>query len=183
MKSCYVYIILLPLFMANAAGSFAQTTGIISGKIYTLESKSSSKLLDIRNASMENSANADCRTDTHSDAQRWIVTPINKDVYTLTNVASGKLLHIASDAADSVQVDQYFNTGNNDVKWIIREAGNGSCYLKPAADTSFSLSLSAGDTSDGANVFFIRIQCRSCTKMVLSAGSPTRRSSHFSHSR
>src|SRR5690242_1218668 len=172
MKSFHLYLILLLLCIANAGVGFAQTNGIISGKIYTLKSKSSSKLLDISNASMENGANVDCWINTHSDAQRWIVTHINKDVYTLTNVASGKLLHIASDPADSMNIDQYVNTGNNDVKWIIRRAGNGYYYLKSAANTDFSLGLSAGDISDGVNVNLFKSSAGDAKKWSFQQVSP-----------
>jgi predicted alpha-1,6-mannanase (GH76 family) len=152
MKTFYLLLIVLLSFFVNVSVCLAQTTGITSGAIYTLKSKSSNKLLDVSNASMENGANVDCWTNTNSDAQRWIVTNIAKDIYTLTNVASGKMLHVASTSVDSVNVDQYSNTGSNDVKWIIKKAGNGYYYLKSVANTNFSLNVNAGDTSEGANV-------------------------------
>ena len=101
---------------------------------------------------MDNGARADCWTNTNSDAQRWVVTDAGNGVYTLTNVASGKLLHTAAAPADSVNVDQSSDTNSNDVKWIIKRSRNGSYSLKPAADQSFSLSLRAGGAVDGANV-------------------------------
>ena len=130
MKKIQLYIILLLLFFGNPAVSVAQTSGIISGKIYTLQSQANQKLLDVSNSSIENTANVDCWTDTKSDAQRWIVSHVNNEVYTLTNVASGKLLHAISSSADSVNVDQVSNTGNSNVEWILKKAGNGSTLLK-----------------------------------------------------
>ncbi len=152
MKTFYLPLVLFLSFLIDVSVSLAQTSGITSGAIYTLKSKSSNKLLDVSNASMENGTNVDCWTNTKSDAQRWIVTNVAKNVYTLTNVASGKMLHTASASADSVNANQYSNTGNNDVKWIIKKAGDGYYYLKSAANSNFSLSLNDRDTSDGANV-------------------------------
>lgn len=137
MKPFHLYFILLLIFFGNLNAGFAQTSPVISGKIYTLKSKANQKLLDVSNSSIQNTANVDCWTDTKSNAQRWKVTHVDNDVYTLTNVASGKLLHTASSPADAVNVDQYSNTGNNNVKWIIKKAGNGSWYLKSAASRIF----------------------------------------------
>jgi predicted alpha-1,6-mannanase (GH76 family) len=152
MKSFFFRIVLLVFFIVNAEAGIGQTSGITSGAIYTLKSKLSNKLLAVSNASMDNSANIDCWTDTNSDAQRWIVTHAGNSIYTITNVASGKLLHIAASPFDSVNVDQFSDTGNDDVKWIIRKADQGSFYLKAAANQAFSLNLQSGGTVDGTNV-------------------------------
>jgi predicted alpha-1,6-mannanase (GH76 family) len=70
----------------------------------------------------------------------------------LTNVSSGKLLHIANATpANGVNVDQ--NTAdNNTVKWSIVDLGGGFYRLKSAANQNFSLDLSGGSDADGANV-------------------------------
>ncbi len=152
MKSFFFRTALLVFFFVNAGVGFSQTSGITSGAIYTLKSKLSNKLLNVSNASIDNSANVDCWTNTRSDAQRWIITHIGNSVYTLTNVASGKLLHIVAAPADSVNVDQFSDTGSDDVKWTIKKAGQGSYYLKTAANSGYSLNLHAGGTADGTNV-------------------------------
>lgn len=152
MKSFFLRAVLLVGFLINAGALVAQTAGITSGRIYTIESKLSNKLLNVSNASIDNSANVDCWTNTGSVAQRWIVTSIGNSVYTLINVASGKLLHIVAAPSDSVNVDQFTDTGSDDVKWTIKKAGRGSFYLKPAADQAFSLNLHSGGTADGTNV-------------------------------
>lgn len=143
---------LLTFFFATTLPGLAQTAGITSGAIYTIKSKAGNRLLNVNNSSQDNGANVNCWTSTGSDAEKWVLTHIGNDVYTLANVASGKLLHIASNPADSVNVDQFSDTGNDDVRWIIRKAGQGSFYLRSAANPGFSLNLHAGDTSEGANV-------------------------------
>jgi predicted alpha-1,6-mannanase (GH76 family) len=151
MKTFYLPFILLLFFLGNAGFSLAQTYGITSGAIYTLKSKLGNKCLNVSNSSMDNGANVDGWTNTKSDAQRWVVAIVGKGIYTLTNVASGKLLHIAATAADTVNVDQYSNTNSKDVEWIIKKAGNGYYSLQSAANTNFYLNLNARDTSDGTN--------------------------------
>lgn len=152
MKTFFFRIVVLVLFIVNAEAGSGQTTGITSGSIYTIKSKSGNKLLDVSNASVDNGANADCWTDTKSDAQKWIVTHVGNNVYTIANVASGKQLHIAAIPADSVNVDQFSDTGTDDIKWIIKKSGQGSFCLRPAANQAFSLNLHSGGTIDGANV-------------------------------
>lgn len=152
MKSFFFRIVLLVFFIINAESGFGQTAGITSGAIYTLKSKLNNKLLNVSNSSMDDGANIDCWTDTKSDAQKWIVTHVGSSVYTLTNVASGKQMHITATPADSVNVDQFSDIGNDDVKWMIRKAGQGSFYLKPVANQAFSLNVHGGGTGDGTNI-------------------------------
>ncbi|GAA4100883.1 glycoside hydrolase family 76 protein [Mucilaginibacter panaciglaebae] len=130
--------------------SFAQTGGITSGAIYSMQSKAGHKMLDVTNSSVDNGATVDAWTDTKSDAQRWIVKLVKKNTYTLTNVGSGKMLHVPSAPADSVGIDQSDDTHGDDVKWVITKGG-GAYVLQSAANPKFALTLSSG-TADGAKV-------------------------------
>jgi predicted alpha-1,6-mannanase (GH76 family) len=172
MKSFFFRSALLALFLINTGIGFAQTSGITSGAIYTIKSKSGNKLLNVSNTSMDNSANVDCWTNTGSEAQRWIVTHAGNSIYTLTNVASGKFLHIASSPADSVNVDQYSDTGADDVKWMFTKAGAGAYYLKSAGNSDYSLNLHKGDTSDGANVNLSKSSSSDLQKWILQKEAP-----------
>jgi len=145
------FLVFIFLLVSTGFG-FAQKTGIKSGAIYTLKSKSNNRLLDVVNASTDISAKVDCWTDTKSDAQRWVVKKVDKNVYTLTNVGSGKLLHVASTPADSVNVDQYSDSLDNSTKWMIVDAGDGSCYLTSAASQTGSFNISAGGMADESKV-------------------------------
>ena len=163
---------LLLLFFLAAGNAIAQTTGISSGSTYTLKSKLNNKLLDVSNSSLENAARVGSWTDTKSDAQRWTVNHIGKGIYTLVNVASGKLLHIASAPADSVAVDQYDNTNSNDVKWIIKKASGGAYYLISAADPNYVLSLSASGTADGSKAFLYKSGKENTQKWIFQKVDP-----------
>jgi len=172
MRSFLWRIALLVFFFVNDGAGFAQTAGITSGAIYTLKSKLNNKLLDVCDASIDDSGNVDCWTNTGTDAQKWIVTQIGKSVYTLTNEASGKLLHIAAVPAGSVNVDQFSDTGSDNVKWIIMKAGKGSFYLRTAANSGYSLNLHAGDTADGTNVELAQSSSADSQKWLLQKQIP-----------
>jgi predicted alpha-1,6-mannanase (GH76 family) len=167
MKSYFSRIAFLVLFFLPAGTGFAQNAGIISGATYTLKSKVSNKLLNVSNASIDIGANIDCWTNTGSDAQRWIVTHIGNNVYTLTNVSSGKLLHIAATPADSVNVDQFSDTGSDDVKWTLKKAGQGHYYLNTVANSDFSLNLHSGGSADGTNVDLAKSSASDSQKWLL----------------
>jgi len=152
MKKFYLRGAAILFFVTNAYAGFAQTSGITSGSIYTLKSVSSNKILDVSNASMDDGATVDTWTDTKSDAQRWIVTNVSKDVYTLTNVGSGKFLHVSATPADSIGIDQVADAGTDAAKWVIKKAASGIYYLQSAADPKFALTLNGGNTADGSKV-------------------------------
>jgi predicted alpha-1,6-mannanase (GH76 family) len=152
MKSFYLRALTLVFFLAVADSVLAQTGGITSGAIYSLKSKSSGKLLDVNNASVDNGAAVDSWTDTKSDAERWLAKLISKNTYTLTNVGSGKLLHAKATPADSVSLDQADDTKGDDVKWVIKKAGSGAYFLQSAVNPAFAVNLNAAGIADGTKV-------------------------------
>ncbi|MBC7416795.1 MAG: RICIN domain-containing protein, partial [Pedobacter sp.] len=140
MKSIYLQgILLFSLFLMDNYG-FAQTTGIQSGSVYTLKSKTHNKLLNVSDASMDNGAAINTWNDTKSDAQRWIVKLVDKDLYTLTNVASGKLLHSAAISADSIPLVQTENVNNENIKFSIKKLG-GEIYCSKAPNLNDALNI------------------------------------------
>ncbi|GAB3925419.1 glycoside hydrolase family 76 protein [Mucilaginibacter myungsuensis] len=138
-----LYFLAASLLISNIG--FAQ---IKSASVYTIKSLSSDKLLDVANSSLEDGATVNTWTNTGSDAQRWIINSAGKNVYTLTNVGSGKLLHAKTEASS---VDQLSDTKTEDVKWIIKKTG-GAYILQPATDNKLSLELVGGNTADGSKV-------------------------------
>lgn len=152
MKKLYIRAAAILFCTINAGFCLAQTSGITSGSIYTLKSVSSNKLLDVTNSSVDDGAVIDTWTDTKSDAQRWIVSNVGKDVYTLANVGSGKYLHVTATPADSVSVDQTADATTDAAKWVIKKAASGVYYLQSAANPTFALTLNGGNTADGSKV-------------------------------
>ena len=172
MKSFSLHAVLVFIWILNTDISLAQTTGIISGEIYTLKSRSANKLLNVSNASTDNNARVNGWPDTRSDAERWRMTHVGKGVYTFTNVASGKFLHLSAAPADTVHVDQSADSSGNSVKWTIKKAGSGFYYLKPAANPDFSLNVTASDSADGAVVNLSRSSAGDTQKWLFHKETP-----------
>ena len=150
MKRSYLRALATINLLTSSAISFAQTGGITSGTIYSLKAKVANKMLDVANSSVDNGATVDTWTDTKSDAQRWIVKLVKKNTYTLTNVGSGKLLHVIAAPADSVTLDQSDDTNGDDTKWVIVKAGGGAYILQSVANPKFA--LNAGSSVDGTPI-------------------------------
>jgi predicted alpha-1,6-mannanase (GH76 family) len=145
---CFTFFLIVSLSFA-ATAVHGQTTTLSPGAIYTLRSKTNGKLLTVRNASTEDNAGINCWTGTGSDAQRWLLTSAGRNIYTLTNVATGKLLHVPG--TDFENIDQAAAPKGENVKWIIKKAEKGWYYLQPANAGNYSLNPS-GDTTNGAKV-------------------------------
>jgi hypothetical protein len=151
-NSLLIFAVAFTVFSFSISSSFGQISRIRSGEIYTIKSRSNNKLLNVGNSSMENHAIINSWTDTYSDAQRWLVTHLGKGVYTFKNLATGKMLHISTSAADSVNIDQYELNDNEDIKWTIKSAGSGSYYLKSISGMNYSLNLQGAGEADGSTV-------------------------------
>ena len=171
MKLCFTLGVSCWLVCGSFHTGYAQSMRINPGEVYTLESSASHELLDVRDASMEDSAPVDSWTPTGSDAERWVFTRLNKHVYTITNVASGKLLHLDSAPSEGVQVNQSSNKDHSDVRWIVQPAGRGCFYLKPAADTGFALQSDTSAHQD-VRVYLSRFQEGKSDKWSLKPVAP-----------
>jgi len=131
--------------------ALTKSSSITSGSIYEIVSKASNKLLDVANGSLANNGNVNTWSDTNSDTQRWRVDSAGINLYTLTNVASGKLLHTTI-PVNSANVDQLNNTNNNYVQWSLALQGDGTFIIRSAANSTFVLNESNAGATDGANV-------------------------------
>jgi len=140
------------LIFVSSDLTFGQISKIKSGTIYTIKSRSSNKLLNLSNSSVEDLTPIDTWTETHSDAQRWMVKHLGKGVYIFTNLASGKLLGYGNTAEGTYRIEQHQNTDAADVKWVIKSAGSGAYYLKPLGDQTLSLNLVNEGEEDGVSV-------------------------------
>lgn len=146
----YVLFLVISFYVFNVSQSSGQVPGILSGGVYILKSKASGKVLSVPNSSLDDGAAVNCWTDTRSDAQRWLLTSAGSNIYTLTNVSSGKLLHVNGSATAEANIDQTANTDGT--KWKIKKAEKGWYYLIAADHTDKSLTVMTGDTTNGSAV-------------------------------
>lgn len=151
MKLIHLVLIFSTIVSLTTGVSFAQTKGIVSGAIYTLQSAANNKLLDVSNSSEDNGAAIDCWTDTKSDAEKWVVNYKNNGLYTLTNIASKKFLHVKP-GNDSVQVDQFDDKLTNDILWAIKKEGKETYYIQTVQNAKLALNLTASGADDGSKV-------------------------------
>lgn len=129
------------------------SSSISSGSIYKISSKASGKVLDVINSGLSNNANIGIWTDTDSDAQRWLLTSISDDQFTLTNISSDKLLHMGGNTPENQSnIDQYENTNDATVWWQIEENTDGTFTIESASDSDFVLSVAGTETINGSNV-------------------------------
>ncbi|MDD4636173.1 MAG: glycoside hydrolase family 76 protein [Bacteroidales bacterium] len=152
MKRITLYLCLTLLIVPFQSNLLAQVTTITSGSIYKICSKASGKVLEVANSSMSGSANVDIWTDTQSDAQRWIVTSVGNDRYTLTNVASGYLLNIASNPSSGVNVNQIRSGATNSIQWKIVSREEDYFTVQIASAPDFVLHVDNAASADGTNV-------------------------------
>jgi len=161
-----IYILTLALICVLQL--FAKTSEIISGSTYIIRSKANNKVLSVENSSMDNNAAVMIWTDTKSNAQKWIITDIGENAYTFTNVASGKVLHITGG-----KIDQYQNTGDKLVKWVLADAGDGSMHIKTFANEDYLLDIENGLSADGTNVKVIQTSSSETQKWFFELQDPT----------
>ncbi|MFB6342742.1 glycoside hydrolase family 76 protein [Saccharicrinis sp. FJH62] len=165
--SKHITIILAALIFSVFQGS-AKTFDIVSGSTYIIRSKASNKVLSVENSSLENNARIVIWTDTGSDAQKWIATDIGDQVFTFTNLASQKVLHITGGI-----IDQYQNTGDKLVKWTMTDAGDGSTYIKTVANTDYLLDLEDGLSTEGTHVKVFQTSDSETQKWFFEPQDPT----------
>lgn len=152
MKRITLILCLILLIVPFQSDLLAQVNTITSGSIYKICSKASGKVLEVANSSMSGSANVDIWTDTQSDAQRWIVTSVGNDRYTLTNVASGYLLNIADAPRSGVNVNQIRSGATNSIQWKIVPREEGYFTVQIASASDYVLHVDNAATADGTNI-------------------------------
>ena len=136
----------------------AQASDLISGAVYKISPYSDeTKSMSVRNASFDEGAEIVAWTDTKVNAQRWRLTKDPAGVYFyLTNVHTGKSVHIQSPVSLGARLRQYGKENDYTYKWTITKAehaGADCYYISPSSLASGErLYLETGDNGDGANI-------------------------------
>jgi GH25 family lysozyme M1 (1,4-beta-N-acetylmuramidase) len=121
--------------------------------LYTLNSVLDEQLVvDIKDASTANLANAELHTSADTDTQKFYIHSIGNKTYILISAASGKVLEVqGSGVANSVNVCQNAYTGLASQKWWFTMDANGY-YTLTSAKSGKVLDVKNGNAADGANV-------------------------------
>lgn len=124
----------------------------IDNGVFTIKSKYSNKLVEVTSASQSDAANvAQWDTNGHN-TQKWLITRVSGNDYSIINLNSGKALEVyARSNADGANVVQYEFNGGASQLWKINDVGNGY-YSFINSYSGKAMDLYNFQTSNGANI-------------------------------
>lgn len=135
-------------------------TGTVSGvpfsidtnAYYEIANRKSNKLLNIRDGSLANGADAEQMTDTNQTRQQWRFVDAGGGYYKIQNRASGLILGLTDgNTADGTVIEQWTDGGWTSQHWQLIDAGGGFYKLKNRASSKL-IDVSGGSLADGVNV-------------------------------
>lgn len=132
----------------------SENKNLIPDGKYVVSSMLNSKyVLDVKNGSMNNSANIELSTfNNETDNQAFIVSHDAQGYITFTNAKSGKVLDVSGGkAGNSKNVQQYESNGTRAQKWVVKKSNHGYMIIS-ALDSNYVLDVSGGKASNGTNV-------------------------------
>lgn len=132
----------------------SENKNLIPDGKYVVSSMLNSKyVLDVKNGSMNNSANIELFTfNNETDNQTFIVSHDAQGYITFTNAKSGKVLDVSGGkAGNSKNVQQYESNGTRAQKWVVKKSNKGYMIIS-ALDSNYVLDVSGGKASNGTNV-------------------------------
>lgn len=132
----------------------SENKNLIPDGKYVISSMLNSKyVLDVKNGSMNNSANIELSTfNNETDNQAFIVSHDAQGYITFTNAKSGKVLDVSGGkAGNNKNIQQYESNGTRAQKWVVKKSNKGYMIIS-ALDSNYVLDVSGGKASNGANV-------------------------------
>ena len=132
----------------------SENKNLIPDGKYVISSMLNSKyVLDVKNGSMNNSANIELSTfNNETDNQAFIVNHDAQGYITFTNAKSGKVLDVSGGkAGNSKNVQQYESNGTRAQKWVVKKSNKGYMIIS-ALDSNYVLDVSGGKANNGTNV-------------------------------
>ncbi len=132
----------------------SENKNLIPDGKYVISSMLNSKyVLDVKNGSMNNSANIELSTfNNETYNQAFIVSHDAQGYITFTNAKSGKVLDVSGGkAGNSKNVQQYESNGTRAQKWVVKKSNHGYMIIS-ALDSNYVLDVSGGKANNGTNV-------------------------------
>lgn len=135
-----------------AVGFCANGAYAIDNGVYTIQSKYSAKLVEVTSAQTSDGANISQWAANQNNTQRWIITNVGGNNYSVINLNSGKAMEVYDwSTADGANVAQYEYSGVATQHWQIND--NGSGYVSFInANSGKALDLFEFNGNDGANI-------------------------------
>lgn len=132
----------------------SENKNLIPDGKYVISSMLNSKyVLDVKNGSMNNSANIELSTfNNETDNQAFIVSHDAQGYITFTNAKSGKVLDVSDGkASNGKNVQQYTSNGTRAQKWVVKKSNKGYMIIS-ALDSNYVLDVCGGKANNGTNV-------------------------------
>lgn len=132
----------------------SENKNLIPDGKYVISSMLNSKyVLDVKNGSMNNSANIELSTfNNETDNWAFIVSHDAQGYITFTNAKSGKVLDVSDGkASNGKNVQQYTSNGTRAQKWVVKKSNKGYMIIS-ALDSNYVLDVSGGKANNGTNV-------------------------------
>lgn len=135
-----------------AVGFCANGAYAIDNGVYTIQSKYSAKLVEVSSAQSNDGANISQWAANQHNTQRWIITNVGGNNYSVINLNSGKAMEVYDwSTADGANVAQYEYSGVATQHWQIND--NDSGYVSFInANSGKALDLFEFNGNDGANI-------------------------------
>ena len=132
----------------------SENKNLIPDGKYVISSMLNSKyVLDVKNGSMNNSANIELSTfNNETDNQAFIVSHDAQGYITFTNAKSGKVLDVSDGkATNKKNIQQYESNGTRAQKWVVKKSNHGYMIIS-ALDSNYVLDVNGGKANNGTNI-------------------------------
>ena len=141
-------------FMFIALAVDISNASDVKDGVYIIESAQNSRfVLDVSSGALSSGSNVQLYQSNGTYAQRWGVVREKSGLYSIFNMASGKMLDVSggSPLAGS-NVQQYVSNDTKAQKWYFQARGNGEIYALVNAVSGLALNINGGSYKNGTNV-------------------------------
>ncbi|AOR30514.1 glycoside hydrolase [Streptomyces fodineus] len=138
-----------------AAGTWSAGSGLPSAGVHELINAKSSMAMDVYGADPEEKAKVIQFPDHNGDNQKWNLTRVADNIYTLTSVKSGLCLDVPyKSTAAGVQLQQFRCNGGTNQQWALDLVGSysGSTYMLVGVGSGVNIGVADGSTAEKAAV-------------------------------
>lgn len=111
------------------------------------------KVIDVKDGSMEDSAQIQLWSNNDTEAQKWQIEKQEDGYYCLVCVKSKKAIDVpAAEYTSGKKLAQYTLNKSDAQKWQISHLGNSIYSIKPKGNLQLSMDVEAGSLSEGTNI-------------------------------
>ena len=153
---------------ASQQFKFVPVEEYIGNEIYQIQAAiGKNKVLDVKDASLSNSANVQLWVKENLSRQKFKFTYVGNGYYTIKCINSGKVLDVAgSSKKNNANVIQYKSNGKDNQQWLLKDAGNGYFYIVSKYKGLY-LNLYNERTKKGTNIEVSKANGKSSQKFKL----------------